>query len=203
MKTFIITDSWDVTSDIVVHRLGDDVFRLNTDLIRDYKIEWLETGFQIWDPTGRSLMLCEIGSVYWRKPFSSQLYDDISSPDYFFYSECRYLIRELYNVATSSGAFALVEAGAERRLGKIYQLLIAKHHFRVPKWRVTLGYEYSAPAGTIAKSLSGEQVDIDNAFDTTRIDEKTLDPSYVWLTQEAIDKTSDVTDCYVEGKLFA
>jgi hypothetical protein len=203
MKTLIITDSWDATSDIVIGRLGDDAFRINSDLIRDYSIQWDSDGFTISSPAGKSVSLAEIGSVYWRKPFTSVCYDDVAHPEYFFYSECRYLIRELYNVAVAAGAYALVEQGAERRLGKVRQLLLAKGHFQIPKWGISLGNDYTAPPNTIVKSLSGEQVDSDNVLYTTRVDGQLLDPTYVWFTQHAINKSADITVCFVDGRVFA
>ena len=200
MKTLVITDSWDATSDVVINRLGEEAFRLNTDLIRDYVILWDAEGFSISSPSNRTIDLFEIGSVYWRKPFTSLAYDDSTHPERFFYSECRYLVRELYNVARLSGAFALVEEGAERRLGKIRQLLLAKKYFQIPEWKVLLGYDYTA---TVVKSLSGEQVDEHSVLYTTRIGGNALDPSHVWFTQREIKKTADVTACFVDGRVFA
>lgn len=117
-KVFIITDSWDATSDILVRMIGDRVFRLNTDLIRDYSITWDSDGFVLQGLFGRVLQSSDVKSLYWRKPFSSDLYENPAHPDAFFYAECRYAIREMYNWCRSKGAFALVEEGAERRLGK-------------------------------------------------------------------------------------
>lgn len=203
-RTLIVTDSWDATADIVALRLEDKSFRLNSDLIRDYKIQWRgSSDFEISDPTGRSVRSHNVGSIYWRKPFSSDMYLDRRNPEYFFYSECRYLIREIYNVSRAAGAFALIEEGAERRLGKIRQLLLAREHFDVPEWMVTLGSDYTAPEFTVAKSLSGEQTDAENVLYTTRIDGQDLDPAHVWFTQVAIDKTADVTVCFVQGNIFA
>jgi len=203
VKSLIITDSWDKTSDIVIRRLEDEVFRLNTDIIRDYQIEWDCNGFCISDPTGRSVRLSDIGSVYWRKPFTLSAYDEPSHPDYYFLCEARYLVREIYNAARSAGAFALVEEGAERRLGKLSQLRIAQRYFRVPNWKVTLGRPVLAPSNTVAKSLAGEPVSSETVLYTTRVDGCELSASYVWLTQEAIEKSSDLTVCFVDGKVFA
>ncbi len=203
MKTFIITDSWDMTSDLVIRRMQDKAFRINTDIIRDYKISLNDRGFAISDPIGREIGSSEISSVYWRKPFSDDGYSDPSHPEYFFYCECRYLIRELYNICVARGAFALVEEGAERRIGKIKQLIFAKDYFQVPEWKLHFGLDYTAPLQSIAKSLSGEAVDADHVLYTTRIDGKALDPSHVWFTQQAIERTADITVCFVNGEIFA
>lgn len=192
-----------MTSDLVIKRLQDNAFRINTDIIRDYKISLNNSGFTISDPTGRNISSSEIASVYWRKPFSHDAYSDPAHPEYFFYSECRYLIRELYNICVSKGAFPLVEEGAERRLGKIIQLTIAKNYFKVPPWMLQLGFDYTAPVQTIAKSLSGEPLDADNVLYTSRIDEQSLDPAHVWFTQAAIERSSDLTVCFVNGEVFA
>ena len=203
MKTFIITDSWDMTSDLVIQRMKDKAFRINSDIIRDYKIALNEEGFHISDPSGRTINSSEISSVYWRKPFSEDAYSDPSHPEYFFYSECRYLIRELYNICVARGAFALVEEGAERRLGKIKQLIFAKDYFAVPEWNLHLGHDYTAPLQSIAKSLSGEAVDAEHVLYTTRIDGMALDPSHVWFTQRAVDRSANITVCFVNGSIFA
>lgn len=202
MKTLLITDTWDVTSDIVVRRLAESIFRLNTDIIRDYEVEWTTQGFRLSNPNGRRIELGEIGSVYWRKPFTSPGYEDVSHPDYFLCSEARYLVRELYNVARAHGAHALVEEGAERRVGKIRQLLLATRHFKVPEWKIVLGQDYTAPPLTIAKSLSGEQIDAESVLYTTRIDGKELSASHIWFTQRAINKSADITVCFVQGRAF-
>jgi hypothetical protein len=183
--------------------MGEKAFRLNTDLIRDYKIKWCASGFEIASPPGRRLNSSEICSVYWRKPFTSLEYSDSSHPDRFFYSEARYLVREMYNFLRRSGIHSLVEEGAERRLGKLGQLQIAEKYFDVPDWRILLGQDYLAPEYTVVKSLSGDEVDDDNVLYTTRADYQTLDPSYIWFLQSAIEKASDLTVCFVNGKVFA
>ena len=202
-RVLIITDAWDATTDLLVKRLGTTAFRLNTDLIRDYAIEVDEGGFKITNPAGLNISLAEIGSVYWRKPFTDDAYSANGHPDRFFYSECRYLVRELYNLALRHGASSLVEPSAERRFGKLCQLSIARRHFDVPRWRATLGHDFAAPHGTITKSLSGEELDADNVLYTTRVDGLTLDGAYTWLLQDHIDKSADVTVVYVDGETFA
>jgi hypothetical protein len=204
MKTLIITDSWDVTTDLVIDRLQEQAFRLNTDIIRDYKLKLTDSDFEISGPTGRRICASEISSVYWRKPFSDTAYHDPSHEEFFFYSECRYLIREIYNLCIHRGAYNLVEEGAERRIGKLMQLTLAKEYFSVPEWEIHLGQdEYFAPSWSIAKSLSGEAIDDNHVLYTTRIDGKVLDPRYVWFTQRAIDRTADITVCFVENLIYA
>lgn len=201
--TLIITDSWDVTSDIVVRRLGESAFRLNTDIIVDYHIDWSRSGFTLANPTGHSICSRDVRSVYWRKPFTSSVYDASGHPDAFFYSECRYIVRELYNSCRAAGANALVEEGAERRLGKIRQLKIAERHFMVPNWRVSLGSTVIAPENTIVKSVSGEPLSPDLVLYTSRVDGMKLDSGSLWFMQRAIQKSADVTVVWVDSSVFA
>ncbi len=181
----------------------DSSFRLNTDIIRDYVIIWDSDGFTISNPDGNSIKLSEIGSVYWRKPFTSALYSDTSGEDYFFYSECRYMIREIYNVAKMRGAHSLVEEGAERKVGKLMQLLIAEDYFHVPAWRLISGSDFHSPDRTVVKSLSGEALDSEHVLYTTDISNKTLDSNYAWFTQDLVNKRADITVCYVDGEIFS
>lgn len=203
MKTLIISDTWDATSDLVTERLKNNAFRLNTDIIRDYTIEWNAEGFRISNPIGHAIALREVSGIYWRKPFTSELYSDQSGEDYFFYSECRYIVREIYNIAKMSGAHSLIEEGAERRLGKITQLSIAKEFFHIPSWRVVSGVEFHAPAETVVKSLSGQALSTEEVLYTTEVSNKILDRSFLWFTQDLKKKISDVTVCYVLGRLFS
>jgi hypothetical protein len=113
------------------------------------------------------------------------------------------MIRELYNVSRMSGAYALVEEGAERRLGKMMQILIAQKYFKIPEWHLVLGQNFAAPENTIVKSLSGESIDDNNVLYTTNVSGKLLDANYVWFNQNLIAKRSDITVCFVNDKTFA
>lgn len=55
----------------------------------------------------------------------------------------------------------------------------------------------------VVKSLSGEQIDEDRVLYTSRVDGEVLDPSYAWFTQRAINKSADLTACYIDGNIFA
>lgn len=83
------------------------------------------------------------------------------------------------------------------------QLDLASKYFSVPPWRLVLGSDVSATTPTIVKTLSGEQVSDQSALYTTRVDGRVLDKSYLWLTQQAIDKRFDITIVYVDGSIFA
>ena len=202
MTLLIITDSADFTADLVVERLATCVFRLNSDMIRDYIIEWRSEGFSLKSPT-RTINDADVTSVYWRKPFSTDEFSEVSTSDHYFYSECRYLLREIYNFLVANGVHALVEEGAERRIGKIRQLQIARSFFRIPSWYVSLGVEQFAKDRTIVKSLSGTPTDADNVLYTTRVDGAALDATCIWFQQDAISNLADVTVCYALGKLYA
>lgn len=182
--------------------MSGGVFRLNTDIIRDYYVNWTKKGFHLADPSGRAVDSTSIKSVLWRKPFNSDLYNQTDHEDSFFYSECRYAVREMYNLCRAAGANVLVEEGAERRLGKPRQLAIAARYFQVPDWRIVLGIDLHVSQNIIVKSMSGDQVSGDSVLYTSRVDGETLDKSHIWLTQQAINKDSDLTVVYVDGSCF-
>ena len=203
VSVLIITDTWDSTTDIVVGRLGSKCFRVNTDIIKDYTIHWEPNGFSIQNAAGGSLKSCDVTSVYWRKPFTSDLYDSKNDEHHYFYSECRYLIREMYNFCRMAGAHCLIEEGAERRLGKFIQITIAKKHFKVAGWECFLGVEFPVQKQTIVKSLSAEQLTEDSVLYTSDVTGLVLSKDYLWFTQDFVMKDADVTVCYVRGDLFA
>ena len=202
MSVLIITDSDDATADVVVEKLGGRVFRLNTDLINEYTIEIVPLGFDIASPSGRTISTKNLSSVYWRKPFCSINYDRSSQSKGYFYSEARYLVREIFKLSKLYGAHSLVEPFAEYRLGKMVQLSLARRYFSVPSYRVSINRKI-ASSGMVVKSLSGEELDSDHVLYTTSVEGVDLDENEIWFSQQRIEKKYDVTIVYIKGRCFS
>ena len=76
--TFIITNSYDLTANKLVERLGvDRVFRYNFDIWQQYPLVIDETGFCIRDAVGREVRQQHVAKVLWRKPISRYGWPDI------------------------------------------------------------------------------------------------------------------------------
>ena len=201
MMILVITDSWDYTSDLVIRSLHSESFRLNTDMIIDYKIDISPNGFKLTNPADRSVHSSEVKGLYWRKPFTDPRFKK-DSTEKFFFSEAAYAVRELCNICRINGANFLVEPGAERRLGKPSQLILAAKHFSILEWNVTLNCTSNVSGTTVAKSLSSEQLNNSKVLYTTIVDKYSLDTSQLWYTQKFLDADSDVTVVYVDGEMF-
>ena len=185
-----------------MQKIGDSCFRLNFDILQQYRISWSSDGFEIVDPVGRYICSSQILHVYWRKPFNSEFHEP-SDLQRFALSENRYLTREIYNYLLSRGAFALVEEGAERRIGKINQLVIAQSLFATPDWCVGLGKGTVPKGSRVVKSLSGQRLSSSKVLYTTRVEADCLDPGHLWFTQDEVTKDTEVTICFVDGIVAA
>lgn len=211
VKTLILTNSFDATSDVVVdHLTGDSLFRWNFDLPLDYKVAITSQGFTI-DNGIQQVTQADIRCVYWRKPYmdagpENPPWDAYGPAGKFVREELVYLFREVwYRVARSVG-YSLVRPDAERSFGKIQQLLTARSYFRVPDWQWSIGQSVGGSDPRIAKSLTSTPIEMPQGrrvMYTTRVSPAELDPSYPWLVQDLVEASDDVTVVYVEGKCFA
>jgi hypothetical protein len=197
MKTLIITNSYDATSDILINYIGShNIFRLNFD-------RYFETSIKI-DSNGIKLKVGEneisdkdIIKVLWRKPFNIDL--DI---DNFLKSELKYIFREIYNFFHKQNKTILILPNIERYKGKIVQLFTAKQYFNVPNWSIKLNYRLNNGL-CVVKSLSSELTNENKVLYTTKIQVELLDEKYPWYIQDFIEAKYDVTVVFINGKLFA
>jgi len=121
----VVSNSYDTTADLLVHRLGPDkVFRFNFDIWSDYAIEITLSGFRIVDPVGRSADSENIAKVLWRKPWSRGPYrpTSLTDEDRYYDQEVWYAVRDIVNLLWRDGKIVLVEPYAERRAGKFVQM---------------------------------------------------------------------------------
>jgi hypothetical protein len=197
----IITNSYDATTDVLLGRLGhSSVFRLNFDQITKYTIRFDAGGFEIADPTGRTISSHTIRKGYWRKPFSAEN-DEEQIWTQFVDAEMHYLLAELVNLLWADQKLVLVEPFAERRTGKLLQLRHAQEFFSVPAYEFVLN---NAPRmdSAVVKSLSNELVGEKVLF-TTRIQTDDLDLRYPWFVERYVAGSHDVTVVFVRKDCYA
>lgn len=199
----IITNSYDVTTDLLLDRLREGgVFRLNFDQFDKYEICFDQSGFRIAAPDGRTVLSEKVAKAYWRKPFSAEPdAQSIGAANQYVHAEWRYLLNEIVNLLWADNRFVLVEPFAERRTGKLLQLLRAKSVFHVPPYEFVSNYAPSAEEAVV-KSLSNESVN-GKVLYTTRIHPNDLDRHYPWFLQQYVPATHDITVVFVRGKMFA
>jgi len=203
MKTLLITNSFDETSDFL---LGDfapgQVFRLNYDLIKDYEIFFNNEYYKIETPF-LSIEKHEVAKVLWRKAFLGSEHFDLELTK-FHAAEYKYILREIMNIAIKEGKFVLNFPDADQFQGKIYQNMVAKKYFKVPETNfISSQRSIEVLDKKIAKSLSSKNFSDGKVLYTTDISGKTLRPQNPFYIQEKISAELDVTVVYVYGKIFS
>ena len=203
----MVTNSYDVTSDVVVSRLPPaGVFRFNVDQWAEYTVVFTHDGFSIRSPGGHTIREQDVSHLYWRKPFDPADVDPVRGTMAHWQAEQRwYVLVELCNVLRRAGVPALVEPHAERRLGKLVQMRLAAEAFRVPEWCVWQG---EAPPmldgdGWLVKSLVMEPLGENRFLYVTPVDSTTLAPEYLWFCQRTVEAASDITVVYIDGRCHA
>lgn len=203
-ELLIITNSYDVTTDLLLDRMPPEagVFRFNFDQFDKYEIGFDLSGFCIVAPDGKTIRSHSISKAYWRKPFSAEPeMGGLDGDDDYVQAEYRYVLNEVVNLLWRDDLFALVEPYAERRTGKLIQLLHANQHFHVPPFEF-ISNRGSSMTGVVVKSLSNEPID-GKVLYTTRVEIDDLNRSYPWFLQKYVSAAYDVTVVYVCGELFA
>jgi len=207
--TFIFTNSHDVTTDLLVSRIGGGrIFRFNFDLWRDYWIVLTPGGFEIGNPAGLRVTDRDVVKYYWRKPMRLQQMDpwaEVEDRVHYIEEELWYIMREILNLCWLRGQVVLVEPFADSRCGKIVQALAAGRYFNVPPFRCVMGAPDALRAGrrSVVKSLSSTRLDKTSVFYSTEVEEGGLDPSVPWQIQDLVDAEKDVTIVAVGDQMFA
>jgi hypothetical protein len=200
----IITNSYDVTTDLLLDRMPPEanVFRFNFDQFDKYEVGFDRSGFCIVAPGGKTIRGEDVSKTYWRKPFNAEPEADGNevAVDY-VRAEWRYLLNEVVNLLWADNRFVLVEPYAERRTGKLVQLLHASRYFHVPPFEF-ISNRASQMTGVVVKSLSNELIG-GKVLYTTRVETGDLDRNYPWFLQQEVVAPHDVTAVYVRGELFA
>ena len=200
-QLLIITNSYDVTTDLLLDRLGENsAFRLNCDQLSSYQIRIDNYGINISDPTGRCASSKTLTKAYWRKPFNEEN-DGEKLWSKYVDAELRYALTEMVNLLWMQTRLVLVEPFAERRTGKLLQLRIAEDHFDVPAYEFLLNHD-SRIRDAVVKSLSGEPVG-DKVLFTSRARTEDLDRRFPWFIEQFVEGKKDVTVVFVRSEIFA
>lgn len=206
--TFIYTNSYDSTTDLLIQKLGGDkIFRFNFDLWRDYKVKITRNSFRVENPSGRYADDSNIAKFYWRKAMQTQdLQPDEKVPVAARYMEAElwYALREVVNRFRSKGKLVLVEPFGDLWAGKFVQMAIASKYFTVPEYKFLCGAPDALEKGRqpIVKSLSSKRIRKGESFYTTQVDESDLDPTAPWMIQEFVDAEKDITIAFVRDRFF-
>ncbi len=119
-ELLILTNSYDATTDVLLDRLSESsVFRLNFDQITKYRLRLNRNGFDISDPTGRTVSSNTVCKAYWRKPLNGENEKSEIWTKY-VEAEMRYVLTEMVNLLWADQKLVLVEPFAERRAGKLF-----------------------------------------------------------------------------------
>jgi hypothetical protein len=197
MKTLIITNSYDVTSDVILSHVGNEnIFRLNFDLLSDYSIYINSDSFTIRSPQ-KTINENEISKVYWRKPFNTKI-----NIEYFELVERKQMVKQIFNILFDKGKAILVNPHKESSIGKLLQLRIANHYFNVPEWEMIFNHD-SKFTECITKSLSSSIIDMDKVLYSSKVITNELDKTECWHLQKYIKKEKDLTVVYIYGEIYA
>jgi hypothetical protein len=189
----LITGSLDATSDILVRNISsENVFRLNYDLYKDYKIKFTPTYWEIENPTGHSINSQNVTSAFWWKAFNFYLQNE----DKFIEEEVKYIFREIYHWCRLKGIVKGNPHDFHNHLGKMNILSIAKKYFTIPETLTTVqlhGLNELANLSIVAKSFSSGLTTTNRTLMTTAVKQDQLHPGFPWYLQKKIDSKSDIT----------
>lgn len=192
----LITSEFNITSDFIVLKYGNDIFRLNTNAWTDYRIAFTQNGWEISNiKNGRSINSVTVTGALWWKAFST-LTDD----DNYVKEEIKYIITDIYGWCLDAGIVKGNPPFYHKKFGKLTILGKAKNYFLTPPTVATvglLGVDTLRNKSVVAKSLSSEPTNEKKVLMTTEVDVSRLNPAYPWCLQEKIDSAWDVTvfDC--------
>jgi hypothetical protein len=206
--TLLITNSIDYLADLLVAKLGSDrVFRYNSDLWRDYALDFSPAGIEISDPTGRCVTDLDIAKVYRRSSMrGSVIFPQMKLTDLERYAEEEVYAAwaDLFNIFWHQGKIVLSQPLATLRSGKLMQLRIAPKYFEITPYSFVLNRADRLRGGVVSvcKSFNFKYAD-GVGFYSAKVDEGDLDPAQPWFLSDYVDATHDVTVAVVRDQLFA
>ena len=207
--TWIYTNSYDGTSDMLISCMSEsEVFRFNLDLWAEYAIRIDADGFELRDPSGRTLRQQDVAKLYWRKPYTrGRIFPEEprTREQSYLDGEMEAALQGIVQELWRNGKAVLTEPRADVRLSKLFQLQRARQWFQIPEWKfVCGGAEWLRPSGTsVVKSLTSQRIAEDSVLYTTRVEEAELDASDPWFVQDEVTASADVTVAWVRGECFA
>ena len=201
MRTLIITNSLDFTTDLIVNALGSDkVIRINYDRPKDWSININESDFSIKSSTIQ-LTDNNISKCNWRKPFIS----DINLEPYtdpFYEQEWKYMLYEIANFFKAKNKLLFNFPIPDYIAGKIYQQRIALKFFKTSPINASINKKINTSTPLIIKSLSAEPMQNGKVLYTTDVTNLELDDNF-WFSQQKVESQFDVTTVFINGKLFS
>jgi hypothetical protein len=206
--TLLITNSIDYAADLLVKNLGsDNIFRYNTDLLKDFKLLVSDKTIEIEDPIGRRVTETDIVKVYRRSSMrASTIFPTVKLSDAERYDEDELWVAlsDILNIFWEQGKVVLNQPLATLRSCKMQQMRIAAKFFDITPFRFVLGSEKYLRPGfqSVAKSFTFKFAD-GIGFYARKVDEGTLDVSHPWFLTDFIDADDDVTVVFVRDQLFA
>lgn len=198
----LITGSGDGSSDLIVSRLGRQVFRFNYDLFADYKLSFSPQQWEIENPAGLKISSRTATSVFWWKAFNFYLLDQ----EPFIVEEVKYIFRELYHWCRKRGLTKGNPHDYHNHMGKMNILSIADSFFKTPQTLATFGLHGAEQLGhrpVVTKSFTSGLTTTNKTLFTTQVDLEKLDPRYPWFLQELIVSKADITVFVCGERLFA
>lgn len=206
MKTLVITNSYDATTDMLISRLGGEKFvRINYDRPKDWIIKLDPENFEIKSNDAiidaNTYTLESIAKAIWRKPFMSEP-EEFPYSDKFYKSEWKYLLFDLFSLLKDKGKMKLNYPTSDTEFGKIKQLRVAGKYFNVPTAVATINKRPNNTGRCICKSLSGTQFSDGKVLYTTDVTGVDLNEDF-WYLQELVQSEKDVTIVYLYGKIHA
>jgi hypothetical protein len=205
----IFTNSFDATTDLILHYLNSKipVFRFNLDLLEKYKITVRCGRWEIRDIQNRCISSRNCARAIWRKPFTQEIKISSTSNKLlqaYSKAENLYVINYIVEELARKKKFIFSYPYAEKKLTKLLQLKKAQEVFAVPNYEFVFNQRPKnlIKGSLVTKSLSGHEIAVDDVVYTTIIDPEKLDYRFPWFLQKYIKKKYDITVFYMYGRVW-
>jgi hypothetical protein len=188
----LITESGNVTANLLFENCNLPAFRLNFDLWQDYSINFRPDRWEIASPAGRTITSECATHCCWWKAFGPRLDADV-----YLVSEVKYVFRELYGSFLRRGLAVGNPPDYHHRCGKLQILHMASKYFRTPDslvgWNLPAGVDGFDSSQIVVKSLSNEPMDTGKVLFTTAVTYAQIERTLPWFLQAKVDARDDVT----------
>lgn len=205
----ILTSSYDVTTDMLVDRLGKKAIRINNDRPQDHEIQINQNGFEISDSYGRRVTDKTLVTAILRKP-APQTLSKIDQEIHAFRETSAAHASLLQLIAHKWPEKLPIDSNKIREIGKFVQLDVAKEYFSTSPWAFTTHPEKSGlKDDAVLKTLHGMPFSKPDETSDAKflyvqpVKLSELADGWPWFLQEKIEARFDLTVLYVDGKMFA
>lgn len=205
----ILTSSYDVTTDMIVSRLGNKALRINNDRPQDHEIQINQSGFDISDSYGRRVTDKTLVTAILRKP-APETFSKIDQEIHAFREMSAAHASLLQLIAHKWPEKLPIHSNKIREVGKFVQLDVAKLFFPMAPWAFTTHPEKSGlKDNAVLKTLHGTPFSKPDETSDAKflyvqpVKLSELAEGWPWFLQEKIEARFDLTVLYVDGKKFA